>query len=84
MNNNVEEINNFVINKINDAANIAIPKKSNNLNKRENIPKYLRKLIQHRRYLKKHKKDNGKNEEINMMNKIIRLELAEIQNNKWS
>ena len=48
---NVEEINKFVVDNILIAANLCIPKKRDNKAKCLKIPKYMRKLIKHRRYL---------------------------------
>ncbi len=81
---NIEEINKFVVDNIILAANTCIPKKIVNKAKRLKIPKYLSKLIIHRRYLNKNKKKIDNNGELNFMNRIIRLELKQIKNKKWS
>ncbi len=81
-NKNIEEINTFVVDTILSAANKAIPKQKENQTKCQKIPNHLRKLIKHRRNLNKNKKILGQREELNFMNKAIRLELKEIKNKK--
>ena len=75
---NVKEINKFVVDNILIAANLCIPKKRDNKAKCLKIPKYMRKLIKHRRYLNKNKNKSENREELNFRTKVIRVELKVI------
>jgi hypothetical protein len=65
---NIEEINKFVVDNILTAATTCLPIKTKNKAKRIKTPKYLRKLIKHRRSLNKNKKLIGNNSDLNPIN----------------
>ena len=78
------KINEFIVNNIHDAINKAIPLKNPNKTLKIKLPKYLVKLIKHKRYLNKIKKnDQGKKSEFNTISRIIKDELDSIKNQNW-
>jgi exonuclease III len=86
---NANEINEFLVASMKQAAGKAIPVKSNNLKTSTRLPKYIMDLINTRRKMKrKLLKNDYKNKEMlsdfYLINKTIREEIKAVKNKNWS
>jgi hypothetical protein len=79
----VDEINEFIVTNIIKTANESIPVKNSKNIFHTKIPKYLRMLVKHKKYLLKKKYESNSKRDLNLLSRVIKEEVNILRNNNW-